>query len=154
LRTFVLLNEPLLIFLPKIESMSIVIQVNTVLEQRLRASALQKGVEVGQYISSFLEHLFPNQIAVPIVVPDREAVLLQQINLDIQPEQWELYLKLKAKRKKTKLSKNQQIQFIQLCEIIENANVKRMTVLAELALLKKVPIRLLMQQLGLAPHPE
>jgi hypothetical protein len=134
--------------------MSIVIQVNTALEQRLRASALQKGVEVGQYIGSFLEHLFPSQITAPIVVPDREALLLQQINLDIQPEQWQLYLKLKVKRKKTKLSKNQQIQFIQLCEAIENANVKRMTVLAELALLKKVPIRLLMQQLGLAPNHE
>ncbi|MEN9610750.1 MAG: hypothetical protein RLZZ628_1564 [Bacteroidota bacterium] len=134
--------------------MSIVIQVNTDLEQRLRASALQKGIEVEQYISSFLEHLFPSKTPASIVVPDREAVLLQQLNLDVQPEQWQLYLKLKAKRKRTKLSKNQQIQFIQLCEVIEHANVKRMTVLAELAMLKKVPIRILMQQLGLAPHHE
>jgi hypothetical protein len=134
--------------------MSIILQVDTALEQRLRESALQKGVEVGQYISAFLEHLFPNKIAPLIVVPEREAVLLQQINLDILPEQWQLYLKLKAKRKKTKLSKNQQAQWIQLCEAIEFANVKRMTVLAELAMLKKLPIRVLMQQLGLAPHHE
>ena len=134
--------------------MSIVIQINTDLEQRLRENALKRGVEVNQYISQFLEHLFPNKSSNQPSVSDREATLLQQINLDITPEQWQLYLKLKEKRQKGKLPKTQQEQFIQLCEAIENANVKRIAVLAELSQIRKTPIRILMEQLGLAPHYE
>ncbi len=134
--------------------MSIVLQVDTALENRLRESALQKGVEVGQYISHFLEQLFPNKIHAPASVSEREALLLQQINLDIAPEQWQLYLKLKAKRQKSRLSRLQQVQFLHLCEAVEGANVKRITVLAELAQIRKLPIRVLMQQLGLVPNHE
>jgi hypothetical protein len=135
--------------------MSILIQLESSLEKQLREKALSKGVEVGQYISFCLEQLLPSLwVPPPPTLPDREAVLLQQLNLDIAPEQWELYLQLKQKRLKRKLTKMQQQQFIQVCEAIEQANVKRLSVLAELAQLKKVPIRVLMQQLGLAPHHE
>ena len=135
--------------------MSIVIQINTDLEQRLREKALKRGIEVNQYISQFLEHIFPNNTAATQPsVSDREASLLQQINLDIAPEQWQSYLKLKEKQQKGKLSKTQQEQFIQLCDAIEDANVKRIAVLAELSQIRKTPIRVLMEQLGLAPHYE
>ena len=135
--------------------MSIVIQINTDLEQRLREKALKRGIEVNQYISQFLEHIFPNTTSAnQPSVSDREANLLQQINLDISPEQWQSYLKLKEKQQKGKLSKTQQEQFIQLCDAIENANVKRIAVLAELSQIRKTPIRVLMEQLGLAPHYE
>ena len=78
--------------------MSIVIQINTDLEQRLREKALKRGIEVNQYISQFLEHIFPNNTSpTQPSVSDREASLLQQINLDIAPEQWQSYLKLKEK---------------------------------------------------------
>jgi predicted O-linked N-acetylglucosamine transferase (SPINDLY family) len=134
--------------------MSIVVQLNTDLEQRLREKAKKRGIEVNQYISQFLEQLFPNKVTTQPSVSDREATLLQQINLDITPEQWQLYLKLKEKSQKGKLSKTQQEQFIHVCDALENANVKRMAVLAELSQIRKTPIRILMEQLGLAPHYE
>ena len=134
--------------------MSIVVQLNTDLEQRLREKAKKRGMEVNQYVSQFLEHIFPNKVTTQPSVSDREATLLQQINLAITAEQWQLYLKLKEKRQKGKLSKMQQEQFIQVCDILENANVKRMAILAELSQIRKTPIRILMEQLGIAPHYE
>jgi hypothetical protein len=134
--------------------MSIVVQLNSDLEKRLREKAQKRGIGVNQYVSQFLEHIFPKKAASQPSVSDREATLLQQINLDIAPEQWELYLKLKEKRQKGKLSKTHQEQFLQLTDAIENANVKRMAVLAELAQVRKTPIRVLMEELGLTPHYE
>jgi hypothetical protein len=134
--------------------MSIVVQLNSDLEQRLREKAQKRGVEVNQYVSQFLEHIFPKKTTSQPSVSDREATLLQQLNLEIAPEQWALYLKLKEKRQKGKLSKTHQEQFLQLTDTIENANVKRMAVLAELSQVRKTPIRVLMEELGLTPNYE
>jgi predicted O-linked N-acetylglucosamine transferase (SPINDLY family) len=134
--------------------MSILIEVNTHLEQRLRERALKQGIEVNQYISQFLEQVFPNKAVAQPSISSREATLMQQIDLDIAPEQWKLYLALKTKKQKGKLPKTQQIQFTSLCELIENANAKRIAVLAELSQIRKIPIRVLMEQLGLNPHHE
>jgi hypothetical protein len=134
--------------------MSIVVQLNTDLEQRLREKANKRGIEVNQYVSQFLEQIFPNKVTTQPSVSDREAILLQKINLDITLDQWQRYLKLKEKSLKGKLSKTQQEQFVQICDSIENANVKRMAILAELSQIRKTPIRILMGQLGLAPHYE
>lgn len=134
--------------------MSIVLQINNDLEQRLRQKALKQGVEVNQYLSQFLEQVFPFKVSNLPFVSDREAALLQQINLDISPEQWSLYIQLKEKRQKGKISKSQKEQLIELSDAIENANVKRIAVLAKLAQIRRLPIRVLMEQLGLAPHYE
>jgi hypothetical protein len=134
--------------------MSIQIQLNSDLEQRLRQKASSKGIGVNQYISQFLEHIFPKNVSAQPTVSEREAILLQQINLDISTEKWEMYLKLKEKSQKGKLTKSVQEQYLRLIEDIEIANAKRIAVLAELAQLRNVPIRILMEQMGIAPHYE
>ena len=78
--------------------MSIVVQVNSNLENRLRENASKKGLNVGTYIGQFLEHIFPEKTSAVSTVSGREAFLLQQINLDFTPEKWTFYLKLKEKR--------------------------------------------------------
>ena len=80
--------------------------------------------------------------------------LLQQINLDFTPEKWTFYLKLKEKRQNGKLTKLQQEQLLALTEEIEIANAKRIAVLAELAQIRNLPIRVLMEQLGLTNNHE
>jgi hypothetical protein len=134
--------------------MSIVVQVNTNLENRLRENASKKGLNVGTYIGQFLEHIFPEKSPSVSTVSGREATLLQQVNLDFTPEKWALYLKLKEKRQKGKLTKLQQEQLIKLTEEIEMANAKRIAVLAELAHIRNLPIRVLMEQLGLTHNHE
>ncbi len=129
--------------------MSILIQINPSLETRLREKAAVKGLALNQFISQFLEHTFPNIAPVQPSVSEREATLLQQINLDISSEKWELYLNLKEKRAQSNLSETEREQFLALVEEIELANARRITVLAELAQIRNVPIRILMEQLGL-----
>jgi hypothetical protein len=133
--------------------MSILIQINPTLENMLREKATQKGMALSQFISQFLEHTFPNNAPAQPSVSERESTLLQKTNLDIPSEKWELYLNLKEKRQKNKILKNdEQAQFLNLIEEIEIANANRIGVLAELAQIRNVPIRVLMEQLGLTNH--
>ncbi len=129
--------------------MSILIQINPSLETQLREKAAKKGMALSQFISQFLEHTFPNNMTIQPSVSEREAILLQQINLDISSEKWELYLNLKEKRQKNSINQTEQEQLLSLAEEIEMANARRITVLSELAQIRKVPIRVLMEQLGL-----
>ena len=131
--------------------MSIVIQINPSLETQLRAKASTKGMALNQFISQFLEHTFDNKSTTQPTVSEREATLLQQVNLDIPPEKWEFYLKLKEKRQKETITETERNQLINLSNDVEMANAKRIGVLAELSQIRNVPIRVLMEQLGLTP---
>ena len=131
--------------------MSITIEVNTDLEKQLRAKAKQQGVEVSLYVSQFLEQIFPKKTTTTSFVSNREAELLQKINLNIPTEEWQLYLDLKAKKQEKTLSNSEKNDFFRLIEKVENANTERIAVLAELAQIRKTPIRVLMQQLGINP---
>ena len=131
--------------------MSIVIQINPSLETRLREKALTKGMGLNQFISQFLEHTFPDKSLLQPVVSEREATLLQQVDLDIPIEKWALYVSLKDKRQNKTLSEIERNELIELTNDIELANAKRISVLAELAQIRNQPIRIVMEELGLTP---
>ena len=134
--------------------MSIVIQVNPLVEHRLREKAVKKGIGINQFISQFIENTFGYDSPKPTFVSEHEATLLQQINLDIPSEKWILYLNLKEKRQKKTLSATEHQELLDLINAVEAANARRIAVLAELAQLRNVPIRVLMEQLGLTPNYE
>ena len=134
--------------------MSIVVQVNPSVEHRLREKAVKKGVGINQFISQFLENTFGYDTAKPASVSEQEAKLLQQVNLDIPSEKWALYLNLKQKRQKKTLSTSEHHELLNLINAVESANARRISVLAELAQLRNVSIRVLMEQLGLTPNYE
>lgn len=134
--------------------MSIVIQVNPLVEHRLREKAVKKGVGINQFISQFIENTFGYDSSKPASVSEHEATLLQQVNLDIPSEKWILYLNLKEKRQKKTLSAIEHQELLDLINDVEAANARRIAVLAELAQLRNVPIRVLMEQLGLTPNYE
>ena len=134
--------------------MSIVIQVNPLVEHRLREKAVKKGIGINQFISQFIENTFGYDSPKPASVSEHEAQLLQQVNLDIPSEKWILYLNLKEKRQKKTLSAIEHQELLDLINDVEAANARRIAVLAELAQLRNVPIRVLMEQLGLTPNYE
>ena len=84
--------------------MSLVIQINPSVENRLREKAVKHGIGVNQFISQFLENTFGNDNSSQPSVSAREAILLQQVNLDIAIEKWTLYLNLKERREKKTIS--------------------------------------------------
>lgn len=134
--------------------MSITIQLNPSLEDRLRENAQKKGVGVDQFVLQFLERNFPEEKPRPLAVSKREAELLQQVNLDIPTQTWSLYLQLKAKRQSKTATPTELSALQAISEQVEVANAKRIAVLAELAQIRNISLRGLMEQLGLVANHE
>jgi hypothetical protein len=132
--------------------MSILIQIKPSIEDRLRETALKKGLKLDQFISQFLENTFSDAPPLRPSVSAREAALLQQINLGIAPETWQLYEVLKKKFQNGKITEKELAQFQDITEQVEIANVNRIEVLAELAQIRNVSLRVVMAQLGISKH--
>lgn len=79
--------------------MSLILQINPSLEKRMRQNAIQKGVELSQFIVQFLEVNFPEEKPKPKRLSKKETELLQKIELAITVETWERYHVLRAKDK-------------------------------------------------------
>lgn len=79
--------------------MSLILQINPSLEKRMRQNAIQKGVELSQFIVQFLEVNFPKEKPKPKRLSKKETELLQKIELAIPVETWERYHVLRAKDK-------------------------------------------------------
>lgn len=134
--------------------MSITIQLNPSLEHRLRENAQKKGVGVDQFVMQFLERNFPEEKSGALTVSKREAELLQKVNLNIPTQTWDLYLQLKAKRQSKTATEAELSDLQAITEQVEIANAQRIAVLAELAQIRNVSIRVLMEQLGLVANHE
>ncbi len=134
--------------------MSITIQLNPSLEHRLRESAQKKGVGVDQFVMQFLERNFPEEKPRPLAISKREAELLQQVSLNIPTETWNRYLQLKVKRQLKSAIDTELVELQAITEQVEAANAKRIAVLAELAQIRNLSLRALMEQLGLVADHE
>lgn len=129
--------------------MSLVLQINPSLENRVRQNALQKGIDLNQFIVQFLELNFPEEKPKPQTISARESILLQKIDLAIPVETWERYHVLRAKRQDETINVSESAEYDAINQQIEVANVKRLTSLIELAKIRKITLDELMQQLGL-----
>ena len=132
--------------------MSILIQVKPLIENRLREIALKKGLKIDQFISQFLENNFSDAPFSQPSVSAREAALLQQVNLGIAPETWQLYAILKEKFQNNTMTSAELTQLQKITEQVEGANVKRIEALGELAQIRNVSLDAVMAQLGLPTH--
>lgn len=116
----------------------------------LAAVADLDGKEFDQFVSEVLalrarrrSHTLAHQ----------EAVLLQQINLGIDPATWRRYNVLKAKRRAATLANAEHSELIAIGDQIEMANARRVTALIQLAQLRHTSLEALMNQLGIQPPP-
>ena len=131
--------------------MSLVLQINPSLEKRMRQNAIQKGVELSQFVVQILELNFPEEKPKPKTIAKQEAQLLQKIELAIPVETWERYHILRAKRQNETINATETAEYAAITQKIEVANVKRLAALIELATLRKVSLDEVMNQLGLTP---
>lgn len=132
--------------------MSLVLQINPSLENRVRQNALRKGVDLSQFIVQFLEQNFPEEKPKSKALSKREALLLQKIDLTIPVETWERYHILRAKRQEEIINASEIEEYAAINQQIEVANVKRLASLIELAKIRKISLDELMNQLGLTPQ--
>ena len=132
--------------------MSLVLQINPSLENRVRQNALRKGVDLGLFIVEFLEQNFPEEKPKPKALSKQEAFLLEKIELAIAIETWERYHILRKKRQTETINTSESVEYAAINQQIEAANVKRLTSLIELAKIRKITLDELMSQLGLTTH--
>jgi len=123
-------------------------------QSQVSLAALLSGVE--QLNTTDLEHFANKVLAIRAKrrapsLPQREGELLQQINQALPPEQQQRFDELTARQRAELLTPNEHSELIQLIEQIESMDVKRMQALAELAQLRNLPVRPLMNQLGIQP---
>lgn len=81
-----------------------------------------------------------------------EAELLQKINAGVPPDLEERYDELIAKRRAETLTADEHAELLSLTKQVEQIDATRLELLAELAHLRKVPLKTLIQQLGLQPR--
>ena len=134
--------------------MTIVIEIAPELESQIRQAAANAGIPLTAYIvESVTERLQPTHHHPSRVqhLPKREARLIQQINQSLSQIEWLRYRELIGKRRAETLTPNEQEELIALSNQIEEANVKRIKYVAELAQVRKTTIPAVMQELGLKP---
>ncbi len=132
--------------------MSITIEIDSALENRLRQDAARQGLSIDQVIASFIERQMALRNSYGRTVSKQEAALLKKIDLEIDENTWHRFRALKEKMRDRTLTDQELEEYQAINERIEAANVARLRVLVELAKLRQVPLRQLMTDLGLNPE--
>ena len=112
--------------------MTITLELTPELEAQLRAEAKRADLDESEYVLHTLEErLRLARQAAPLST--RETELLQHINLGLSEASWQRYHELIAKHRAETLTPVEQQELIGLSDQIEEANVRRIEALIELA---------------------
>jgi N-acetylmuramoyl-L-alanine amidase len=134
--------------------MTITIELAPELENQIKQAAAKVGLSPDAYIlesvTQRLQLTKPRPSSVKRL-SKREAALLQKINQSLSQIQWQRYRALISKRQAETLTPEEQAELISLSDQLEEANVKRIEYLAQLAVLRKTTVPALIQELGLKP---
>lgn len=107
------------------------------------------GVEVSSAESSQVSRSRERRTPESSVLSDTEAELLQDINAGFDEMEWNAYRELIAKRRAGTLQGDEQQELLRFIERREQANVRRIAALAELAQIRGTTLDALMDELGL-----
>lgn len=129
--------------------MTINLNVTPELERKLKQVARQMGLAPDTYIMRLLQQDLQTHASPPRLSPE-ESKLLKKINASLSAIEWEHYHLLQEKRDAETLSAQEQAELIALSDQIENANVRRMQAIAELARVRKTTVPALVETLGLS----
>jgi hypothetical protein len=129
--------------------MALTLELPEEVEVQLRQEAEKAGLEPQAYIVNALRAYLRQERQQPPHLSQAETELLQQLDLGLSQETWRRYHTLIEKRRSETLSKTEQQELISLSDQIEKANARRMGYLVELARLRGISLRALMDELGI-----
>ena len=131
--------------------MTLVVDLPSEIESRVREAADSEGVEVSALMSKAAQaYVRQHDPARPLT----EAELLMRINQSGFPETfWDRFRALVAKRQGGTLTPEEQQELLWHTEQTENRDAERLPYLFQLADRRGVTIQTLMTQLGLSPVP-
>ncbi len=130
--------------------MNVTLNVPPEMERKLKQAASQIGLSPDSYIVRLLQQELQARTT-PARLSLEETELLQRINSSLSTLAWERYHALLGKRDAENLNEEEQAELIALSDQIEEANVRRMEAVAELARVRKVTVPELISTLGLTP---
>jgi hypothetical protein len=123
--------------------MSLTLNLEPNLEQRLRLEAQQHGLPLETWLAQELEQRFQ--------VSSSEATLLQRITMGLPESFWMRYRLLVQKRDAENLSPAEQLELISISDQTEELTLQRTQALLELARRRNTTIDALRVQFGLQP---
>jgi hypothetical protein len=129
--------------------MTIHLNVTSELERKLKKAASQMGLTPDSYILRLLQKDLQNQFT-PARLSPKESQLLRKINASLSTIEWDRYRTLLEKRDAELLTTKEHSELIALSDQIEEANVRRLKAVEELARLRKTTVPVLMETLGLS----
>jgi hypothetical protein len=131
--------------------MSLTLQLTPELESEARQAAAREGIAPEEFaVAALQERLSRQSGGSP---HPSEASLLEQIGVGLPAEIWQRYHQLTAKRRSETLAASEHAELLELTDRVEAWNVRRLELLLQLAQLRGVPLRTLVEDLGLAPAP-
>jgi hypothetical protein len=83
----------------------------------------------------------------------KESRLIQRINRGIPEEVCKRFEQLERKRTRTTLTRDEHAEMLRLTHEIESQDADRAAALLELSKVRRIPMRMLMKQLGIEPAP-
>ena len=132
--------------------MSITLELSPTLEKNLREKAARQGIDLGHFLQAELERLGANDAPPPRAsnqLGAEESELLQKISLNLPPSFWEKYREWIRIKETRMLTAEEMEAFVKMNDQVEEANANRMKYLVELARLRQIPLKALMQELGI-----
>ena len=97
-------------------------------------------------IDQALTHRKPSGVS---TLSARESRLIQRINRALPENVCDRYEELTRKRKRKTLSESEHAELLRLTDRMESQDAERASALLELAKLRRVPVRVLMKQMGI-----
>ena len=123
--------------------MPLTLNLDPVLEQRLRFEAAQHGLSLEMWLTEDLEQRFQSNTS--------ETVLLQSISKGLPESFWVRYRALIQQRDAETLTPAEQQELIAMSDQTEELTLQRTTALLELAKRRNTSIEALRLQFGLLP---
>ena len=123
--------------------MPLTLNLDPVLEQRLRFEAAQHGLSLEMWLTEDLEQRFQSNTS--------ETVLLQSISKGLPESFWVHYRALIQQRDSGTLTLDEQQELITMSDQTEELTLQRTTALLELAKRRNTSIEALRLQFGLLP---
>ena len=130
--------------------METTIQIPSEMEAELAIEAEKSGLDLAAFVQNVLKSRLKPTNSAPSV-SDREAELLQEIDVGFSESQMERYVGLLEKRRDGAATADELEELNKTTTELEKLNVKRVRAMSQLAKLRGVDLETVRRQLGIEP---
>src|SRR5262249_135966 len=130
---------------------SLTLELSPELESEIRKAAAREGIPPETYAVLAIEERVRRESQAE--ARGAESELLEQINTGLPAATWHPYHDLTAKPRHDTLTDDEYPELLRLTDEVELWNARRLELLHSLARLRNLPLRTLVEQMGLASAP-